>query len=83
MEDFDYSEYSIAVLENSIVNAQQAIKDRKNKARRYAKQLALHNGRGFSNDKKHMFESCIKYTPSLIAVYEKEIAECQAEIASR
>jgi dTDP-4-amino-4,6-dideoxygalactose transaminase len=83
MTDFNYSEYSIDVLENAIANAQQAIKDRKYNAKRYTKNLTLHNGRGFSNEKKHMFKSYIKYSPALIAIHEKEIAECQAEIAIR
>ena len=83
MENFDYSEYSIEVLENAIANAEQAIKDRKEYARRYAKNLTLHNGRGFSSETKRMFKSYIKYAPALIACREKEIAECKAEIASR
>jgi len=83
MENFDYSEYSIEVLENAIANAEQAIKYRKSNVRRYAKKLTLHNGRGFSSEAKHMFQSYIKHTPALIAIHEKEIAECQAEIAIR
>ncbi len=83
MTNFNYSEYSIDVLENAIANAQQAIKDRKYNAKRYTRNLTLHNGRGFSNDVKRMFESYIKHTPALIAIHEKEIAECQAEIAIR
>jgi hypothetical protein len=83
MTDFNYSEYSIDVLENAIANAKQAIKDRKNNVRRYARKLTLHNGRGFSNEKKHMFKSYINYAPAIIAIHEKEIAECQAEIAIR
>ena len=83
MTDFNYSEYSIDVLENAIAKAQQAIKDRKYNARRYTRNLTLHNGRGFSNEVKHMFKSYIKYSPALIAIHEKEIAECRAEIAKR
>ena len=83
MTNFNYNEYSIEVLENAIFRAEQSIKDRKNKVRRYNKMLTLHNGRGLSNEKKHMLESVIKYAPALIASLEEEIKECQAEIASR
>ena len=83
MTDFNYNEYPIEVLNNAISKAEQAIKDRKNKVRRYDKMLTLHNGRGLSNQKKHMLESFIKYAPALIAYREEEIKECQAEIANR
>jgi hypothetical protein len=83
MTDFNYSEYSIDVLENAIAKAQQAIELRKYNDRRYTRNLTLHNGRGFSNDTKHMFKSYIKSSPALISIFEKEIAECQAEIAIR
>lgn len=83
MTDFNYSEYSIEVLENAIQNAKDAIKRIESTAKRYNRNLTLHNGRGYSNEKKAYFESYIKYVPTLIAGREAEIAECKAEIASR
>ena len=83
MTDFNYSEYSIEVLENAIKNCSDEIKKIASTAKRYNRNLTLNNGRGYSNEKKDYFESYIKYVPTLIASREAEIAECKAEIASR
>ena len=83
MTDFNYSEYSVEVLENAIKNCSDDIKRIKSTAKRYNRNLTLNNGRGYSNDKKAYFESYIKYVPTLIASREAEIAGCKAEMASR
>ena len=83
MTDFNYSEYSIEVLEGAIKNANDAIKRMSATAKRFDRNLTLHNGRGFSNEKKAYFESYLKRVPMLIECRKEEIAECKAEIASR
>lgn len=83
MTDFNYSEYSIEVLENAIKNCSGEIKKIASTAKRYNRNLTLNNGNGYSNAKKAYFESYIKYVPILIASREATIAECKAEIESK
>ena len=71
------------IFQDAFIKVIKNLKLRKYNDRRYTRNLTLHNGRGFSNDTKHMFKSYIKSSPALISIFEKEIAECQAEIAIR
>lgn len=83
MTDFNYSEFPIEVLENAIERCEDDIRKIQNTVKRYNKNLTLNNGRGYSNKRKDIFKSYIKYAPALIANHEQEIAECKADIASR
>ena len=83
MTDFNYSEYSIEVLENAIKNCDDQIRDIQNKVKRYNKRLALNGGRGYSNIKKDHWKDHIRIAPRWIANLEEEIAGCKAEMASR
>ena len=83
MTDFNYSEFPVEVLENAIKRCEDDIKKIENTVKRYNKRLTLNGGRGYSNKKKDIYKSYIKYAPALIANQEQEIAECKADIASR
>jgi len=79
----EYDEFSIDVLESAIKRSKGEIRKIEATVKRYNRNLTLHNGRGYSNEKKRYFESYIKHAPSLIASREEEIAECQASIDKR
>ena len=80
---FEYDEFPIEVLESAIKRSAHDIRKIENLVKRYNRNLTLHNGRGYSNEKKQYFESYIKHAPSLIASRAEEIAECQASIDRR
>lgn len=81
MSDFNYSEYDSETLQNAIANCEKDIKAKKQLIKDFGK--IIKRPRGYSKKKLDGLAYRIDGALTVIKILKQEIAECQAELASR
>lgn len=81
MTDFNYGQYDSETLTNAVARCEKDIKEKKQLIKDFSK--ILNRPKGYSNKKLDALESRIEGAYSVIKILEQEIAECQAELATR